>query len=539
MTGGQALVRALVRHGVDTVFGIPGTHNLDAYAALAEHGVRHVGTRHEQGAGYAADGYARATGRPGVALVTSGPATLNAAAAIGQAYSDSVPVLLVSPGLPLRHPGRGNGFLHETKDQSRAMDAVAAYSHRVTSVAEIPVAVAQAFAAMTSGRPRPVHLEIPLDVMAEDGYAPDVAPLPIAVTRPCAAELDAAAGRLASATHPVIIAGGGARRANVRAMAERLGAPVVTTANGRDEAHPLSLGAGLHLPAVRDLVEEADVVLVVGSELAPSDLWAGPLPLDGKVIRVDVDPAQIITNAVPAIALVGDAATILDNLLVRLTPAAPGAPSGPGATTAQNAPAARGAQAVREDGRERAARWRGRKDAQAEQEGARWLWIVRAIERAVGPGGMVAGDSTMACYYGALANTAGRLLYPTGYGTLGYGLPAAIGAAVGRPELRVAALMGDGGVMFTVAELACAVQLGLPLPVVVVDNGGYGEIGAEMAARKDPVHAVELPSPDFPMLARALGAHGVRADDSEALRTALERAFEADRPTLIQVKEPR
>ncbi|GAA2381592.1 thiamine pyrophosphate-binding protein [Nonomuraea africana] len=515
MTGGQALVRALARHGVDTVFGIPGTHNLEIYAALAAHGVRHVGTRHEQGAGYAADGYARMTGRPGVAVVTSGPAVLNAAAAIGQAYSDSVPVLLVSPGMPLRHPGAGNGLLHETRE--RAMGAVAARSLRVTSVAEIPVAVAQAFAEMTGGRPRPVHLEIPFDVLEEEATAPDVAPLPRTVHRPAGEDLDAAAAVLGAARLPLIIAGGGARAAAgaLPALAERLGAPVVTTANGTGVVpgdHPLALGAGPHLAAVRAAAEEADAVLVVGSELAPADLWNGPLPLDGKVVRIDVDPVQAVTNARPEVVLVGDAGAALDGLLARLGPSAAAVPP-------------------------HVARWRERMRAEAEREGARWLGIVRALAAALGPDGVVAGDSAMACYYGALPNLGGRLLYPAGFGTLGYGLPAAIGAAVAGPGRPVAALMGDGGLMFTVAELATAVQLGLPLPVVVVDNGGYGEIRAEMAARHDPVHAVDLPSPDFPLLAHALGAYGTAAEDPEALRAALVAALKADRPTLIHVRE--
>ncbi|MEV0388487.1 5-guanidino-2-oxopentanoate decarboxylase [Nonomuraea sp. NPDC050643] len=544
-SGGHVLVAALAAHGVDTVFGIPGTHNLEIYAALAARGVRHVGTRHEQGAGYAADGYARVTGRVGVAVVTSGPATLNAAAAIGQAYSDSVPVLLVSPGMPLRHPGRGNGLLHETRDQSRAMDAVAAYSHRVTSVAEIPVAVAQAFATMTSGRPRPVHLEIPFDVLEEREPATEAAPVacgacsaaPAVVSAgpailspapaklfPAPAELDAAAARLGVARMPLIIAGGGARGAGVelRALAERLGAPVVTSANGKGalpDDHPLGLGAGLHFEAVRELAGEADAVLVVGCELAPSDLWHGPLPLDGKVIRVDVDPVQLVTNALPVVALAGDSAVALRGLLDRFGDAPPSSAE----------PYAR------------AASWRERKRGQAAHEGAPWLWIVESLAEALGRDGVLAGDSTMACYYGALANlpayAPGRFLYPTGYGTLGYGLPAAIGAAVGRPGRPVAALLGDGGVMFTVAELATAVHLGLALPVVVVDNGGYGEIRAEMAARRDPVHAVELPSPDFALLARSLGAHGVRADDRATLREALAGALTGDRPTVIHVRE--
>ncbi|HEX4226152.1 MAG TPA: thiamine pyrophosphate-binding protein, partial [Pseudonocardiaceae bacterium] len=198
-TGAAALVNALAAHGVDTVFGIPGTHNLPIYAELAARHIRHISPRHEQGAGFAADGYARVSGRPGVVLTTTGPAILNAATAAAQSYSDSVPVLLISPGMPTGHPARGNGFLHEVKDQRAAMAAITAGSDRVGSVADIPVAVAQAFADLTSGRPRPRHLEIPLDLLDR---AADVTILsPLRTTTPTADP--AAAARLLATAHKI------------------------------------------------------------------------------------------------------------------------------------------------------------------------------------------------------------------------------------------------------------------------------------------------------------------------------------------------
>jgi thiamine pyrophosphate-dependent acetolactate synthase large subunit-like protein len=429
-------------------------------------------------------------------------------------------VLAVSAGMPLRHPGRGNGELHETKDQSAALDAIVAYSHRVTSVPEIPVAVAEAFAAMTSGRPRPVHLEIPLDVLEERAEAPVVAPLRPARSTPDRAALDAAAARLARAARPAIIAGGGARHAaaEVRALAERLGAPVLCTINGKGvmpEDHPLSAGAGLARPLARELAEESDVVLVVGSGLSPAELWLGPLPLDGKVVRVDIDASQAVANAVPDVAPVGDAATALAGLLDRL-----GEGGGDG---------------------ERAARWRSRHLDEARALGARWSWILDGIAAALGRDGIVAGDSAMVCYHAAVtalpAYRPASFLYPTGYGTLGYGLPAAIGAKLGRPEARVIGLLGDGGIMFTIAELASAAQLRLPIPVVVVDNAGYGEIRNEMAERGDPVHAVDLDTLDFAALGRVLGCEGAAVDDEDSLADALERGFAADRPTVLHVRE--
>jgi thiamine pyrophosphate-dependent acetolactate synthase large subunit-like protein len=519
-SGGQALADALAAHGVDTVWGIPGTHNLEIYAHLPGAGIRHVSPRHEQGAGFAADGYARVTGRPGVCITTSGPAALNAATALGQAYSDSVPVLAVSAGMPLRHPGRGNGELHETKDQRAALDAIVAYSHRVTSVPEIPVAVAQAFAAMTSGRPRPVHLEIPLDVLEERAEVEIVEPIRAPKAAPDAIALNAAATRLADAARPAILVGGGARgaTAELRSLAERLGAPVVGTINGKGvfpEDHPLSAGAGLTRAVVRELVEDSDVVLVVGSGLSPAELWLGPLPLAGKLVRIDIDAAQVVTNALPDVAVVGDAAVALAGLEERL-----GDRAGDG---------------------ERAARWRARHLEEARGLAARWSWILDGIGEALGRDGIVAGDSAMVCYHAAVAALPAyrpaSFLYPTGYGTLGYGLPAAIGAKLGRPEARVIGLLGDGGVMFTIAELAAAAQLRLPLPVVVVDNGGYGEIRNEMAERGHPVHAVDLDSLDFAALGRVLGCEGVTVEDQGALAEALERGFAADRPTVLHVLE--
>lgn len=518
MTGGQALVSALLDHGVDVVFGIPGTHNLEIYSHLAALGVRHIGMRHEQGAGYAADGYARTTGRPGVAVVTSGPALLNAAAAIGQAYSDSVPVLVVSPGLPLRHPAAGNGMLHETRDQGAALAAIAAASLRVGSVAEIPTAVAQAFSLMTAGRPRPVHLELPIDVLEETGDVERVGVVPAAVSIPGGDALAAAVDRLETARRPVVLVGGGARGAadQVRSIAERLAAPVVTTTNGKGvlaEDHPLALGAGIHLPAIRQLVDDADAVLAIGTELAPSDLWNGPLPLAGKLIRIDIDPVGALINAAPAVALVGDAGATLEALAERLQQ--------------------RGA------GHDVAA-WRERKAEDARAEGAEWLTVVDALAAALPRDAVVAADNAMACYFGALANlptyTPGSFLFPTGFGTLGFGLPAGIGAKVGDPDRPVVAMLGDGGLMFTVAELASAAALGIALPVVVVDNAGYGEIRNEMADRGDPVHAVTFPSPDFAALGRVLGCHGVTPADPAGLTDAVRVALAADRPTVIHVR---
>lgn len=521
-SGGTALVAALRHHGVDTVFGIPGTHNLPIYAGLHGSGITHVLPRHEQGAGYAADGYARVTGRPGVVITTTGPAILNAAAAAAQAYSDSIPVLFIAPGLPVGHPGLGNGYLHEVRDQFQAMAAVVGHAQRATSAAEIPLAVAQCFAAMTAGRPRPAYLEIPLDLL--DADAGDSAPvsIPALPVRPAAESMRAAVELLSGSARPLLIVGGGASAASeeVAEIATRLAAPVITTTNGKGvlpESHPLALGAGVQHPTVSALVADADVILAVGTELAPSDWWWGPIAADSTVIRVDIDPTAVMTNIVPAAALVGDAAETLRHVVDGLTD-----------------------MPDRGDGRDRAAHWRELLAADARREGAAYLELCQALSAALDDTAVIAGDSAMVCYYGALSNIALQqprsFLYPTGLGTLGYGLPAAIGAKIGAPQRQVVALLGDGGVMFTIAELAAAAQAGLSLPIVIADNGGYGEIRDEMIDRGDTAHAVDIDSPDFAALARALGCHGHTLDSVSGLTAAVTEALHRDRPTVIHVR---
>jgi acetolactate synthase-1/2/3 large subunit len=392
-------------------------------------------------------------------------------------------------------------------------------------VEEIPVAVAQAFATMTSGRPRPAYLEIPYDLLAERASVTLVGPLQPVRSLPDQSQLELAARRLAAADSAVIIAGGGAIGAScaLNAVADRLVSPVVTTFNGKGvipSEHPLSLGCGLHLQPVRELVKEADVVLAVGTELAPADLWDGPLPLEDRLVRIDIDPVQIVTNAAPIVSVVGDAQTCLDGLLSIWQ--RDGLPDPP------------------DERRRWATLWRERMREEARRSSAPWDWLLDHLGEALGEPGVLAGDSTTACYRGAWprvpAHRSRSFLYPSGYGTLGYGLPAAIGAKVGRPEARVAALIGDGGVMYTLAELAAAAQMDLPLAVVIVDNGGYGEIRDEMRERGDPPLAVDLPSPDFASLARALGCHGIQIGQPDELVAALAGAWSADRPTVLHIR---
>ncbi|WP_433573009.1 thiamine pyrophosphate-binding protein [Streptomyces sp. CA-251247] len=635
LTGGEMVVRALALHGTVRAFGIPGTHNLEIYRHLAAYGIAHVTPRHEQGAGYAADGYARVTGRPGVAITTTGPALLNIAAAVGQAYSDSVPLLVVSPGMPLRHPRQATGLLHEMRSQTEALRGVAAFSHRVSSVDEIGAAVARAFTLFTTERPRPVHIEIPLDLLES---AESAAPLrlspPVQPAAPRAEQLARAGEVLRTASRPALVLGGGARGAasELCSLVEELAAPVVTTANGKgivDESHPLSLGVSLHSPAVQKWLANCDVVLAVGTELAESDLWSEPVPLGGTLVRVDLDPAQMYAGIPAHIPLVGDAREIVSALLgacregLSASPAAPslrlatgggtaagahravelrlvrgdgsgpdtdgaegaeavedrrgaglraadGRPvvAGPGARTADGSAPEAGAEVVAEHGLGTAgadhepgdvtagqrmgvaehrtgvaavAELRAARDGETRERDARWLPYLHAIRSVLDADAVITSDSAQCCYYGALPHLPigpdARYLHPTGFGTLGYALPAAIGAKSAHPDRQVLALSGDGGLQFSIQELATAAQLRLPLPVVVFDNGGYGEIRDEMAARGDTPAAVDLAPVDLPGIARAYGGHGASATTPEALAAALTRAFATPGPTVITVPE--
>jgi thiamine pyrophosphate-dependent acetolactate synthase large subunit-like protein len=538
MTGGHTLVASLAAHKVDTVFGIPGTHNLEIYRHLAGARIRHVTPRHEQGAGYAADGYARTSGRPGVAVVTTGPALLNLTAALAQAYSDSVPVLAVSPGMPLRHPQRGNGMLHEMRDQRAALSAIVRLSHRVSSLAELTEAVAQIFADFSSDRPRPVHLEIPLDLLTESGAVEIAAPLRVR-RRGCEEwQVLQAATLLNQAQRPGILVGGGARgaAAQVVAIAERLQAGVLTTTNGKGvipETHPLSLGAALHLPAAGQWLAERDVLLAVGTEISTSDFWSGVPVLPAELIRVDIDPAQLLINARPSLPICADATSTLDELLPHLKAtgaAGEGLPEPPGVRSAEGLPEPPGVRSARVQLRE-----------EARAEGARWVAWMDALALALPKRAMVLADNAMACYYGALGNLPvhepGAFGFPTGFGTLGYALPAAIGAKIARPRRPVVALCGDGGLMFSCQELATAAAEGLPLPVVVFVNGGYGEIRAQMAAADIEPLGVDLPVPDLIALATSLGGAGFAVRTPEDLTRLVKGSLEHPGPTLLVIEE--
>jgi len=479
---GEQLVRGLKARGVEVVFGIPGVHTVQLYRGLAGSGIRHVTARHEQGAAFMADGYARVSGKPGVAFLITGPGLLNALAAMGQARADSVPVLIISGVNRRASLGQGLGLLHEVPDQ-QAMVRPLCPSFQVTAPEMLASVLARAFAALETGRPGPVHIEIPTDVMPLPCPAPGPARPRAAPPRPDAEAVVEAAGMLRAARAPVILAGGGARRAGaaVQALAERLGAPVVQTVNARGLmfGHPLGLGASASLDAVRDVIRASDRILAVGTELGPTDydMYArGGLPDLSGMIRVDLCTEQLARHPA-ALTICADAGTTLAALLEHL-------PAG-GATGDGAARVARALPAVHAE----IASLSAAMPAQ--------LAMVEAIRTAM-PGAILVGDSTQPIYAANLCyDHDGPARYfnaATGFGALGFAPGAAVGAALADPGRPVVCLIGDGGLQFSPGELRTAVDEHLHISFVVWNSAGFREIAEAMQAAQSQVIGCD-PSP--------------------------------------------
>ncbi|MGR4011158.1 thiamine pyrophosphate-binding protein [Leucobacter sp. 1207-22] len=512
-TAGWVVIETLKNYGIDTVFGIPGTHNLEFYRPLTELGIRPVTSRHEQGAGYASDGWSLQTGKPGVVITTSGPGLLNALSAAGTAYCESRPMILLAPGPALGNEFADIGTLHETKDQLSAASAIVEWGRRVKSAEEAVAAVHDAFELFATTRPRPVYIEVPLDVLEEVTEISDealaartFAPIPAADP----ALVTEAARLLANAADPVILAGGGSRAATseIRALAERLGAPVVTTGNAKgvlDEHHPLSLGANLRLAAARDRARDADVLVVVGSKLGEAELWVDKLDAQGAVIRIDLLESQINKNQEATVGLVGSAQATLAALVAEL---GEGTPIDSAARTAETLAAVRAE--VRELSPENAG-------------------LAEAIAAVIPADAIVSTDSSQIAYWGLLntlkASKPNSTPYMTTYATLGYGLPAALGSRIADPSRPSFVVIGDGALMFSMNEFITVTEQREDVTVIVVDNGGYGEIKQnEIDADIAPI-AVDLVQPDWAALAPAFGGAGHRAANAEELDAAVQIAL--------------
>lgn len=523
-TIGRYVAQLIAANGIDTVFGIPGVHTLELYRGLAASGLRHVLVRHEQAAGFAADGYARVSGRPAAAFVISGPGVTNILTAAAQAYSDSVPMLIVASSPVRASLGKRWGVLHELPDQRALVASVLDTACAADSAEDVRNQMRIAFASLRAGRARPAYLQIPLDLLAE--------PTTLRAERfddacrappPQPEQIDKARALLASARRPIVIAGGGARgaAAGLCRLIEALDGFLVTTAAGKGilaENHPANLGASLPYRETQELIATADVVLAVGTELSETDIYAPTkLIVAGHMIRVDVDRAKLCDHYGAAVGICADAATTVAAILQDLNPR-PGWRTLSGSSEAHRA------------------RFERRFDASMQKR----VRVLKVLRESLPADGVVFSDMTQIAYLGNYAFAAdrpGTWFHPSGYGTLGYALPAALGAKIAAPERAVVALAGDFGLQFTLNELMTAVELGQSLPILVWNNEALAQIRDDMIAADIAPVGVVARNPDFLALAAACGARGIRATDPGALSQAVRAALAHRGPTLIEVPE--
>lgn len=518
MTTGEAAVATLAANGIDTVYCLPGVQNDYLFDALhgAQGRIRAIHTRHEQGAAYMALGAAMATGKPSVYAVVPGPGFLNTTGALCTAYAVNAPVLAMVGQIPAASIGRGYGLLHEIPDQLGTMRSLSKYADRIRAPHEAPLKVSEAFRQMLSGRPRPAALECAIDVWSRRGP----------VTIPAAAQADAmpvdpdavaqAAKLLGQAQRPLIVVGGGAQGASVevRAVAEMVQAPVIGFRMGQgvlDRRHAL---AG-NILVGHKLWEHADVVLAVGTRLNTQVQQWGTDPRL-SIIRIDADAEEIDRLGRPALGICGDAAPVLRALLDVLP--------------AQNR--------RRESRADEMQTLRAEADAQIEFLQPQ-LGYLQAIRAELPENGIFVDELTQLGYAARMAFPVyqPRTFISPGYqGTLGWGVPTALGAKLARPDAPVVAVSGDGGFLFNAQELATAVQQRIAVTFVLVNDNAYGNVRRIQRDQfGNRLIASDLHNPDFQKFVESFGALALRASSPEELRGALRTALKSDMPAVIEV----
>ena len=513
---GAQISHMLKARGVDVIFGIPGVHNQEMYRGIEEAGITHVLARHEQGAGFMADGYARASGKPGVAYVITGPGLCNVMTPMGQAYSDSVPMLVISSCLDETAARRGQ--LHQMKDQEIAAGTVCDWSHTAQSAQAAYGLVDRAFQEFATGRPRSKHIQVPIAELQAEALPAAALVVHAQQTPALIAELGPLMAQIMAAKKPLFIFGGGAAHASdaARAAVNALGAASFVTYAGRGimaPDDPLFLGAALARPDSAGVIAGADLVIAIGTELAEVDIWRAHLGHTAPLIRVDVD-AEVLSDPQRAeLPVQMDAGLFLAALIQGMDG------SQASAWTAAEVAHAR-------------ARWRAEVDA--ERPGI--VPLCDALRAALPQDTMIYSDMTQFAYVAKEVwdmDRAGHWHHPYGFGTLGYATPAAIGGAIARQGKPTMAIIGDYGFHYTMQELGVAVELGLSLPIILWDNGKLGEIEDSMVRAQIAPNAVIARNPDFCKLAEAFGARAEAPQTIAAFQEAVRAAFDADGPTLI------
>jgi acetolactate synthase-1/2/3 large subunit len=521
--GGDVVAESLRALGAEIVFGLPGVHALPIWEGLRATELRVLGFRQELNAAFAADGYARVTRRPAPLVVSTGPGALMTLAPLEEALMAFVPLVVISSQIEAAAIGAGKGHLHETPDQTASFAPLVKWVGRAHTVGEITDVLAEAWSRAATAPQGPTYVEVPFDVLQAEasGEVGGLDGSPTTLPLPPADELDAVARLLAEATAPAIVAGGGVVRSGAEPellqLAERLDAPVATTYTGKGaipERHPLALGSAWDDAAHRELLVSADAVLCVGSWLGYELTDSYRLRLGGTLVQVDAEPSRIGLN-LPARGLTGDAKPVLGALLERV-PGRAGAGDGAARMEAARMRIAAGLAA---------------------QPRVLELELLDAVEGAVPVGAAVAWDSTIlayaACAYARVSEPRG-FLYPAGSSTLGYGFPAALGAAAATG--RALAVAGDGGFQYGLAELATARQHSLDVALLLVDDGGYGILREYQEGAGYASTGVDLAHADFVALCAAYGVP-VRATVPETIRDDLAWALDTPGPAVVVLRE--
>ena len=519
---GAQMSHMLKARGVDVIFGIPGVHNQEMYRGIEESGLTHILARHEQGAGFMADGYARATGKPGVAYVITGPGLCNIMTPMGQATSDSVPMLVLSSCLNRADLGMGRGRLHEMKDQEAAAGTVCDWSQTAMDAQSAYQLIDRALFEFQTKRAGAKHIQVPIEVLQGATHmAPAAAP---SGQRPCAttASLQAVCDLLRASKRPLFVFGGGAAQASdpARAILAKTNAASFVTYAGRGIVapdDPLAFDATLARPQSADIIARADLVIAVGSHLSEVDLWRDDLGHSGPLVRIDIDPAVLSDQQNgPEIAILGDAKDALDRITSMYD-------SGP------------------KDGWDvgEVARMRKTWLSETDSERPGIVPLCHALADVLPEDVMVFSDMTQFAYVAKEVmpmKQPNAWHHPSGFGTLGYAVPAAIGGKIGRGDAPVMAIIGDYGFQYTLQELATVAELNLTLPIILWDNGKLKEIEDSMRGAQIAPNAVVAQNPDFGLLAQAYGIGYSHPKTVEAFQQAVTDAFARSGPTIIHMR---
>ena len=528
MSGGEALVKSLVREGVEVVFGIPGIQMYGIVAALRdEPGIRMVTTRHEQATTYMADGYARASGKPGVALVVPGAGLYNAAAGLTNAYSRSSPVLLIAGQIPRAAIGKGIGAVHEVVDQPGTVRSVTKWQRMALRPREVPDAVFEAFRQMRTGRPRPVLIEIPPDTGVEQEEVALRDPARISRIVPSREDLREAARVIAQSRLPLIYAGGGVARSDAEEalvkLAEATNIPVVTSSGGKGtipDSHPLSYGSCFspmgerqEMNQLYDVMQSADVMIGVGARFS----LGNPAGETSTLVNINIDDSELTRIQANTIPLHGDARATIEALLPFLEEA--GAAERPSPVEA--VAAARSLIAYY--------------DIRLKEP---QYPVLEAMQTGIPEDAFIVWDVTQFGYYARTHYKVNRpkTYIDSGYSfNLGYAFPTALGAKVAKPDRPVLCIAGDGGFMFNSFELSTAVKYGINVVTVIFRNDSYGNVARDLENAFGGAYGTDLHNPDFVKFAESFGAVGMRADDPLELETLIPLALEREAPVVIDV----